>query len=67
VQAAIPAAPEILAIEFLREFTLPTGERSLTYRLTLGAPDRTLTSEEVGSIRDSIIAALVAGGYELKS
>ena len=67
VQVAIPLAPEILAIEFLREFTLPTGERSLTYRLTLGAPDRTLTSEEVGAIRDSIIAALVARGYELKS
>jgi phenylalanyl-tRNA synthetase beta chain len=64
VQAAIPKTPEILTVEFLREFTLATSERSLSYRLTLGAPDRTLTSEEVGAIRGQIINELTAAGYK---
>ena len=57
VQAAIPRLPEILSVEFLREFALPQ-ERSLTYRITLGAPDRTLTSEEVSAIREQILTTV---------
>jgi phenylalanyl-tRNA synthetase beta chain len=57
VQAAIPKLPEILSVEFLREFALP-GERSLTYRITLGASDRTLTSEEVSAIREQILTTV---------
>ena len=57
VQAAIPRLPEILSIEFLREFAL-TQERSLTYRITLGAADRTLTSEEVSAIREQILTTV---------
>ncbi len=51
VQNAIPSRPEILSVEFLREFTLPDGRRSLSYRVTAGASDRTLSSEETGAIR----------------
>jgi phenylalanyl-tRNA synthetase beta chain len=51
---------------FLRELALPDGKRSLSYRLTVGAPDRTLTSEEVGSIRARIIAAMESRGYEFR-
>jgi phenylalanyl-tRNA synthetase beta chain len=58
VQAAIPKLPEILSIEFLREFALPDAQRSLTYRITLGASDRTLTSEEVAAIREQILSTV---------
>ncbi len=58
VQAAIPKLPEILAVEFLREYALPDGKRSLTYRITLGAADRTLTSEEVAAIREQILSTV---------
>jgi phenylalanyl-tRNA synthetase beta chain len=57
VQAAIPKLPEILSVEFLREFALAEG-RSLTYRITLGAADRTLTSEEVAAIREQILTTV---------
>ena len=58
VQSAIPKLPEILSIEFLREFALPDAQRSLTYRITLGAADRTLTSEEVSAIRERILTTV---------
>jgi len=58
VEAAIPKLPEILSIAFLREFALPDAQRSLTYRITLGASDRTLTSEEVAAIREQILTTV---------
>ncbi len=67
VQGAIPSRPEILSIEFLREFALPDGRRSLSYRVTAGATDRTLSSEETGAIRAGILEALTARGYESRS
>ena len=72
VQSAIVilAGEPLLSIAFLREFTLPTpsGEkaRSLSYRLTVGATDRTLSADEVGAIRSRIIDGMRAAGYELK-
>jgi len=56
----------LLSIEFLRDFTLPDARRSLSYRLTVGAPDRTLTSEEVSATRARIIEGMQSVGYELK-
>ena len=35
---------------------LPAGARSLTYRLTFRAPDRTLTDREVSALRDRAVA-----------
>jgi phenylalanyl-tRNA synthetase beta subunit len=67
VQAAIPRPAEILSLEFLREFTLADGRRSLSYRITAGAPDRTLSSEEAGAIRTGVIEALTRLGYESRS
>lgn len=67
VQAAIPQHPKILSTEFLREFGLPDGRRSLSYRITAGAIDRTLSSDEVGSIRSAVLEALTANGYESRS
>jgi phenylalanyl-tRNA synthetase beta chain len=58
VQAAIPRLTEILSVEFLREFALADAQRSLTFRITLGAADRTLTSEEVAAIREQILTTV---------
>ena len=62
---AVQAPDVVRSIEFLRDFNLPDGRRSLSYRLTVGAPDRTLTSEEVSAIRTRIIEGMRAR-YELK-
>jgi phenylalanyl-tRNA synthetase beta chain len=59
-------AKDLVSIAFLREFTAPDGSRSLSYRITAGASDRTLESEEVSAIRARIIAGLREAGFELK-
>jgi phenylalanyl-tRNA synthetase beta subunit len=56
----------LLSIQFVREFTLPDGKRSLSYRLTVGAADRTLASEDVAQARTAIIEGMRREGYELK-
>lgn len=60
------AGADLLSIAFLRDFALPDGRRSLSYRLTVGASDRTLTSEEAGTIRSRVIESLRLQGYELR-
>ncbi len=68
VQAALVAlaGDALLEIVFLRDYALPTGDRSLSYRLTVGAADRTLSAEEASSIRARIIEGMQAAGYELR-
>jgi phenylalanyl-tRNA synthetase beta chain len=68
VQAALEklAGDALLSIVFLREFALPDGARSLSYRLTVGAPDRTLSAEEVGDVRSRIIDGMRSAGYQLR-
>ncbi len=65
-QLATHAGADLLSITFIRDFTLPDGNRSLSYRLTVGAQDRTLSSEEVGVIRARVIEGMRAAGYDLK-
>ena len=60
------AGADLLSITFLRDFVLPDGRRSLSYRLTVGASDRTLTLEEAGAIRSRVIESLRLKGYELR-
>jgi phenylalanyl-tRNA synthetase beta chain len=60
------AGANLLSIVFLRDFALPDGQRSLSYRLTVGASDRTLSSEEVSAIRAGVIESMRAAGYDLK-
>ena len=60
------AGGDLLAIIFLRDFALSDGQRSLSYRLTVGASDRTLSSEEVGVIRGRVIGSMRSAGYDLK-
>ena len=60
------AASDLVAISFLRDFTLPDGSRSISFRLTVGAADRTLSSEEVSEIRSRIIEGMRQAGYDLR-
>ncbi|RBY74571.1 phenylalanine--tRNA ligase subunit beta [Blastococcus sp. TF02-09] len=47
--------------------SVPQGRKSLAYALTLRAPDRTLSGEEVAAVRNDVIAAVEGGlGAELR-
>ena len=60
------AGTDLLSIHFQREFAAADETRTLSYRLSVGAPDRTLSSEEVAAIRLRIIEGMRGQGYELK-
>jgi len=63
------AAGEVDSIEYLRQYTgspLPEDRKSVSYRITVSAPDHTLTNEEVNAVRDRIISKLKSLGYELR-
>lgn len=56
-------------IEFVRQYSgppLPEGVKSVSFRLTVAAPDRTLSSAEVGQIRQRIIDGMKSAGYDLR-
>ncbi len=56
-------------IEFVRQYTgdpLPPDQKSVTFRLTVAAPDRTLSADEITGIRNSVIEMLRGQGYELR-
>jgi phenylalanyl-tRNA synthetase beta chain len=63
------AGSDLVEIEFVRQYTgapLPEDRKSVSYRLTVGAPDRTLSSEEVAAMRSRIVDAMRGSGYELR-
>jgi phenylalanyl-tRNA synthetase beta chain len=63
------AGDGLVSIEFQRVYTgapLPEGMKSVSFRLTLAAADRTLASEEVGAIRARIIDGMRGLGFELR-
>lgn len=63
------AGTDLVDIEFVRVYTgapLPDDRKSVSYRLTVAATDRTLSSEEVTVIRSRMIDAMRANGYELR-
>jgi phenylalanyl-tRNA synthetase beta chain len=56
------AGSDLVEIKFLGEYVADPrkGERkSVSYRLTVGAWDRTLTSEEAAAIREKVMAAVL--------
>jgi phenylalanyl-tRNA synthetase beta chain len=66
---AAEAGSDLVGIEFVRVYTgapLPEDRKSVSYRLTVAAPDRTLSSEEVAAIRNRVIEAMRGAGYELR-
>ena len=63
------AGPMLESIEYLRQYTgppLPEGRKSVSFRLTVGSPERTLSSDEAGAIRAAIIEGMRGQGYELR-
>jgi phenylalanyl-tRNA synthetase beta chain len=68
-QLAELAGDTLDRIEYVRQYSgapLAEGTKSVSYRLTLAAPDRTLSSEEVGAVRSTVIEGMRARGYELR-
>ncbi len=60
---------DLLSIEFVREYTGPPlaeNTKSVSFRLTVGSADRTLSSEEVGAIRSRVIDGMHSAGFELR-
>jgi phenylalanyl-tRNA synthetase beta chain len=63
------AGEALESIEFVRLYIgapLAEGRKSVSFRLTVAARDRTLSSEEVGAIRTHIIEGMRAAGHELR-
>ena len=63
------AGPLAEAVEYVREYQgppLPEGRKSVSFRVVVGASDKTLSTPEILAIRDGIIAGLAAAGYELR-
>jgi phenylalanyl-tRNA synthetase beta chain len=57
-------------VEYVREFQgapLPEGRKSVTFRITAGSSDRTLSSVEITAIYDRIVAGLTDLGYEFRA
>jgi phenylalanyl-tRNA synthetase beta chain len=57
---------DLVALAFLRDFRLPDGLRSVSFRITVGATDRTLSNDEVTAIRARLIEGMRSAGYELR-
>lgn len=63
------AGPMLESIVYLRQYSGPPlaeGTKSVSFRLTLGSPERTLSLEEAGEIRAAIIEGMRGLGYELR-
>ncbi len=57
------------ATEYVRQYSGPPlaeGSKSVSFRITIGSPDRTLSSDEVGAIRSVLIEGMRGLGYELR-
>ncbi len=63
------AGPLLESIQFVRQYAGPPleeGRKSVSFRLTVGSAERTLSSEEVGEIRGRIIEGMRGLGHELR-
>jgi phenylalanyl-tRNA synthetase beta chain len=60
------AGADLVSLEYLRTFPLPGGRKSVSFRLTAGAADRTLSNDEVMAVRERVIEGLRSRGFELR-
>jgi phenylalanyl-tRNA synthetase beta chain len=60
------AGAGLVSLQFLLIFPLPPDKKSVSFRLTLGADDRTLTADEVTRTRERVVEGIKAAGYELR-
>jgi phenylalanyl-tRNA synthetase beta chain len=71
LEAAIAsfAGPLLEDIQFVRQYAgapLAEGTKSVSFRLTVGSAERTLSSDEIAGVRNAIIEGMRASGYELR-
>jgi phenylalanyl-tRNA synthetase beta chain len=71
LQAAIASfsGPLLESIQFVRQYSGPPlgeSQKSVSFRVTLGSPERTLSSEEAGEIRARIIEGMRTLNYDLR-
>jgi phenylalanyl-tRNA synthetase beta chain len=58
-----------VSVEYVREYQgerVPEGKKSVSFRVVVGAPDHTLSADEIADIRERIIAGLSGLGYDLR-
>ncbi len=63
------AGPLLESVRFVRVYAgppLPEGRKSVSFRVTVGSADHTLSSEEAAGIRARIIEGMRGDGYELR-
>jgi len=60
------AGDSLVALQFLLIFPLPADKKSVSFRLTLGADDRTLTADEVTRTRERVVEGIKSAGYDLR-
>jgi phenylalanyl-tRNA synthetase beta chain len=59
----------VLDVAYVRQYQgppLPEGAKSVSFRVTVGADDRTLPAQEIGEVRAKLIATMKEAGYELR-
>ena len=68
-ELTVLAGADLASLEFVRQYAgpqLPPGQKSVSYHLTVGALDHTMTADELTAIRQRIIEGMQALGYELR-
>ncbi len=63
------AGPLLESIQFVRQYAGPPlaeDVKSVSFRLTVGSSERTLSSDEIAAIRSAIIDGMRGLGYELR-
>ena len=58
-----------MGVEFVGQYMgspLAQDEKSLSFRVTVGAADHTLSAGEITAARERAIAAVQAAGYQLR-
>ncbi len=59
----------VVSVEYVREYQgeqVPSGKKSVSFRVVAGAADHTLTADEIAELREKIIAGMRLHGYELR-
>lgn len=67
--AAFIPADRLEKIEYLRQYAgaqLAANQKSVSFRVTVASTEKTLSSDEVNAIRQSIIDGMHGEGYELR-
>lgn len=60
------AGEHLVSIAYLRQFPLADGTSSVSFRLSIGAADHTLSATEITGIREQIITRAALAGFPLR-